>query len=159
MKKVLIIVCMFFIVLCGCENSNNNSSKLPSDVGHKIKLSTENIDNYIRYSYIYERTENKEEISENNYTVTYYAYILEIKVYPKINNCKFENASITLGRFVTLTGLNGVYCNDDYTYTVYLDETGSGEFRDMIWVRGAWEKEAFTKKYFNVEGYLYHAAL
>ncbi len=149
----VIIIIMFSLCSCKSSNLDNGQTNLPKET---IALTEENIDEYLYYTYIYtfnNLTEKRREYYETHSAdITYSAYIIEINFYPKKQNIKFENCIITLGRFVTLPGTSGVYCNDDYTYTVYVDENGNGQYRNQVWVRGAWEKEAFTKKYYNIQG-------
>ncbi len=146
MLKIKSVLCCVLAILLlsfvGCA-----SNETPNDDGAKpteITLTTENIGDYIAYSYLY----NKSDMTETREGTTYYSYTLKITVNPKKTEYTFKNAVVTLGRFVTLYGANNtMYANDDYTYTVYLDTNGNGILESTVWVRGGWEKEAFTKQY------------
>lgn len=140
MSKNRITICLFLIfisifTLCSC-NSNNETTKSPKET---IELTENNIDNYVYYTYIY--TSNN--MSQTRHGITYNAYIIEINFYPKNINVNFENFVVVLGRFAGAT---------DYTYTIYVDQNGYGQYRNQVWIQSGWEQEAFTQQYYNIQG-------
>lgn len=154
MKKILklcisLTLIVQIIILSGCSdnNSNNSNTSMSSEEEittqvEKIELTEDNIDEYLYYTYIYNSDNMSKKVYIGHY-IYYNAYTLEINFYSKKKNVKFDNCVIALG---------GYKDSEEYIYTVYINEDGSGQYKNQIWAQVGFEKNVFNKMYYSIQG-------